>query len=208
MTAESPLDFTLKMLNNKIAGQQHRRTAQERTVNNFYRKDLAFSLCGLNCGLCPMRLGGHCPGCGGGEGNQSCAIARCSLSHQQVEYCFLCEEFPCKRYEGAEEADSFITHRHQLKDIARAQAIGLAAYQKEQAWKAGILKKLLEHYNDGRKKTFYCLAVNLLPGEVLGDAVRKLEEAEASGSLTADQAAGFFDSAARDLGLLLKLRKK
>ncbi len=40
-------------------------------MKDFTRTDLSFSLCGLNCGLCPMRLGGHCPGCGGGADNTS-----------------------------------------------------------------------------------------------------------------------------------------
>ena len=48
-------------------------------MKDFVRSDLLFALCGLNCGLCPMHLSGHCPGCGGGEGNQSCKIAGCSL---------------------------------------------------------------------------------------------------------------------------------
>lgn len=88
-------------------------------IKDFNRTDLFFSLCGLNCRLCPMRLGGHCPGCGGGDGSQSCAIAKCSLQHDKVEYCFLCPEYPCRRYGGIEEYDSFITHQRQLKDIEK-----------------------------------------------------------------------------------------
>ena len=49
------------------------------SVKGFTRAETRFSLCGLNCALCSMHLGGYCPGCGGGAGNQSCAIARCSL---------------------------------------------------------------------------------------------------------------------------------
>ena len=48
-------------------------------MKNFKRDNLLFSLCGLNCGLCPMKIDGYCPGCGGGAGNQSCKIARCSM---------------------------------------------------------------------------------------------------------------------------------
>lgn len=47
-------------------------------MKGFSRKEPMFSLCGLNCALCAMHVGGYCPGCGGGEGNQSCAFARCS----------------------------------------------------------------------------------------------------------------------------------
>lgn len=76
-------------------------------MNGFERDNSLLSLCGLNCGLCPMRLGGHCGGCG--NGNQSCRIARCSLEHGGVEYCCKCVGYPCEKYERIDEYDSFIT---------------------------------------------------------------------------------------------------
>lgn len=84
-------------------------------MKGFERTALLFSLCGLNCGLCPMHLGGYCPGCGGGEGNQSCKIARCSLDHGEPEYCSQCRDFPCEKYENIDLFDSFITHRIRKK---------------------------------------------------------------------------------------------
>ncbi len=84
-------------------------------LKDFTRSDLLFSLCGLNCGLCPMHLDGHCPGCGGGEGNQSCKIARCSLQHGKPEYCGQCQDFPCEKYENIDVFDSFVTHQNQKK---------------------------------------------------------------------------------------------
>ena len=48
-------------------------------MKGFTRMETRFSLCGLNCDLCSMHLGGYCPGCGGGAGNQSCTMAKCSL---------------------------------------------------------------------------------------------------------------------------------
>ncbi|NLT39093.1 MAG: DUF3795 domain-containing protein [Clostridiales bacterium] len=178
-------------------------------MKGFMRKNLLFSLCGLNCGLCTMRLGGHCPGCGGGPGNQSCAIAKCSLQHGCVEYCFLCSEFPCPKYDGAEEYDSFVTHQRQLKDIKRAQEIGIEAYSDEQTEKANILHTLLSDYNDGRRKTFFCAAVNLIPLEQLRTI---MEQAAANGPHTlkekAEYVAALFRSYAEKNGLVLGLRRK
>ena len=37
-------------------------------MKGFNRENQSFSLCGLNCGLCPMHLNKYCPGCGGGSG--------------------------------------------------------------------------------------------------------------------------------------------
>ncbi len=63
-------------------------------MKGFARSNRYLSLCGLNCGLCPMFLGEHCGGCG--VDNQSCSIARCSLEHERIEYCFECSAYPCE----------------------------------------------------------------------------------------------------------------
>ena len=93
-------------------------------MKGFTRTELRFSLCGLNCALCSMHLGGYCPGCGGGAGNQSCAIARCSLEHGGVAFCWECPEYPCARYDGFDDADSFIPHRGRARDVEAFRALG------------------------------------------------------------------------------------
>ena len=84
----------------KAAQQRHPAPDQEGIMKGFTRTEPRFSLCGLNCALCSMHLDGYCPGCGGGAGNQSCGIARCSLEHGGVSFCWQCPEYPCPRYEG------------------------------------------------------------------------------------------------------------
>ena len=94
-------------------------------MKGFTRTETRFSLCGLNCALCSMQLGGYCPGCGGGAGNQSCGLARCSLEHGGIRFCWECPEYPCLRYEGFDEGDSFVPHRNRTQDIARVRELGL-----------------------------------------------------------------------------------
>ena len=89
-------------------------------MKGFARKETRFSLCGLNCDLCSMHLGGYCPGCGGGAGNQSCAKARCSLEHG-IQFCWECPEYPCPHYKDFDDGDSFVPHRNRQQDIAQAQ---------------------------------------------------------------------------------------
>ena len=179
-------------------------------MKDFEREDQLFSLCGLNCGLCTMHLGGYCPGCGGGTGNQSCAIARCSLEHGGVAYCYLCAEYPCARYEGIDEYDSFITHRNRRADMEKARRIGPEAYQKEQARKFEILQTLLETCNDGRRKTLFAAAVNLLELEELNAVLAQLSRGPADLPVKekAVQAAELLQMAASRRGIDLKLRKK
>ena len=144
-------------------------------MKGFDRPYPRFSLCGLKCGLCPLyQMAGGCPGCGGGAGNQSCAIARCSLAHGGVEYCWQCGEYPCERYAGFFDYDSFLPVREAPRDIRRCQEIGMAVYQAELDAKVALLEELLSGYNDGRKKTLYCTAVNRLDLTDIRAAVEEL----------------------------------
>ena len=181
-------------------------------MKNFKRDDLLFSLCGLNCGLCPMQLDHYCPGCGGGAGNQPCAIARCSGRHNGVEYCFQCEEYPCEKYNGIDEFDSFITHRNQLKDFEKAGHIGLDTYQAELSEKIDILKYLLLNYNDGRRKSFFCIAINLLELQDVKSAMKQIAAETKSADLTlkekAAHAVKLFQDMAAQQNIALKLNKK
>lgn len=171
-------------------------------MKDFYREDPWLSLCGLACCLCPMELGGYCPGCGGGAGNQPCAIARCSLKHGQVPYCGVCEAYPCPVSCQEDAYDSFITHRNRLQNLERART-DLAGLQKELAEKREILKELLADYNDGRCKTLFCLSVNLLPLEALRGIMEELARSSESGL-----AARLLREAAGARNIQLKLRKK
>lgn len=181
-------------------------------MKNFNRKCTLVSLCGLNCGLCPMNLGGYCPGCGGGEGNQSCEIARCSMLHGEIEFCYLCYEYPCEKYEKIHELDSFITHRNQLKDLEKIKNMGLEFYTHEIEEKIEILKYLLENCNDGRRKNFFCIAINLLELQdikyVLEQIVSETESQMLSQKEKAAIAVNLFQKMAMKRNIVLKLNKK
>ena len=129
-------------------------------MKGFTRENPYLSLCGLNCRLCPMQISGNCGGCG--FGNQGCPIDRCSRYRGGYEYCTQCPKYPCGKYAHVDDYDSFITHRNQKQDLEKMQRIGEDAYNAEQMEKRRILDRLLADYNDGRKKTLFCLAINLM----------------------------------------------
>ena len=181
-------------------------------MKGFTRAETRFSLCGLNCALCSMHLGGYCPGCGGGAGNQACTIARCSLEHGAIPFCWECLEYPCSRYDGFDDADSFVPHRARNRDIAQAREMGLEAYLTQLEEKRLILEKLLSSYNDGRRKTLFTTAVYLLPLEQLRSVLSVLasqpELADKPVKERALTAAELLQAAARQQGISLKLMKK
>lgn len=180
-------------------------------MKGFTRTETRFSLCGLGCALCSMHLGGYCPGCGGGAGNQSCAIAKCSLEHGDVQFCWECQEYPCPRYEGFDDGDSFVPHRNRQQDIAQARELGLEAHLARLEEKRAILDELLAHYNDGRRKTFFNTAVYLLPLEDLRSAMASLDRLELGEQAVKERAfaaVGLLQEADDRQGIRLKLNKK
>lgn len=176
-------------------------------MKGFVRENQLLSLCGLNCGLCHMFLGKYCGGCG--NGNQSCTIARCAMERRNVEYCFRCPEYPCQKCGQPDAYDSFITHQRRTADLEKARSIGIEAYNREQQEKIEILQELLEQYNDGRKKTLFCLAVNLLELPSLRQGMEAIRsqgqvlDAKARGTLASTVLHGI----AAEQGVELKLRK-
>lgn len=174
-----------------------------------------FSACGLNCGLCPRYYTNgpsRCPGCAG-EGftkvHPSCGVLSC-CQRKGLEYCFSCEEYPCKKYDGADAKDSFITHKNQFTDIEKVKQIGIKAYEDELNAKIEILEELLRNYDDGRRKGAYCLAVNLLDLHEIKTVMSRLAdevEPQAPVKTKAVTAMRLFQAMTDAKGIMLKLRK-
>ena len=180
-------------------------------MKNYRRENTWFSLCGLNCALCPMHnMENGCPGCGGGEGHQSCAKIRCAIERKIGEFCFECMEYPCEKYEGASETDSFMTYQNIFKDTEYAKTKGIDEYKSIIDRKKAVLDKLLENYNDGRRKSLFCTAVNLLDEESLYNAVLSIENQVKNDmplKEKAAEAARIIKETAAEKGISLKLRK-
>lgn len=151
-------------------------------VKEYTREYPLFSLCGLNCGLCPRyqsQGSSRCPGCGGRDfhlKHPSCAVIACSKKHGDVAYCYLCMEYPCDKYQNPADKDSFITYQNVQKDMQKAKEYGMEHYRAEMEEKISFLEFLIDHYNDGRRKNFYCIAVNLLDLADLNDIKEQIQK--------------------------------
>ena len=132
--------------------------------------------------------------------------------HGGVPFCWECPEYPCSRYDGFDDGDSFVPHRNRQQDIAQARERGLDTYLMQLEEKRNILEELLSHYNDGRRKTFFNTAVYLLPLEDLRSVMAALDSrpelAEQSVKERALAAVEFLQEAAERRGVSLKLNKK
>jgi hypothetical protein len=185
-------------------------------VQVYKREYPFFALCGLNCGLCPRyHTAGdsRCPGCGGPDfhlKHPSCAVITCNKKHENVEFCFQCSLYPCERYKQPSKVDSFITYRNVLTDFAAARD-NLPHYKRVLNDKVKMLDLLIDRYNDGKRKNFYCIAVNLLPLEDIKTIMNLIktdfDKRDLPGKDIIPSIIKLFTDCARMKGIELELRK-
>lgn len=185
-------------------------------MKEYKREYPIFSLCGLNCGLCPRyhtEGSSKCPGCGGVDfalSHPSCSVITCSKKHDNVAFCFECKSYPCAKYERPNDADSFISYKNVLEDQKLAKE-DLGTYLKNLERKQEILTDFISNYNDGKLKGFYCLAVNLLPLAALEEVIVLVKSKERSKNTSpkenAEEVKSLIMERAACLGIEIKLRK-
>lgn len=180
------------------------------------RIDPSFSLCGLNCALCPRfhtEGTSKCPGCGGvdfSSKHPTCAVVTCNRKNDHVEYCFQCSQYPCVKYLAEQNVDSFISYQNVEKNMAEAK-LDLPGYIETLNQKRLLLENLIANFNDGRSKGFYCLAVDLLPLAFVAEVVELVAAEGSSEHLTNQEMCKkitvLFKSKASEMQIELKLRK-
>ena len=106
--------------------------------------------------------------------------------------------------------DSFISTRNLHENLRNIQFKDLEACKAEMEEKAALLDDLLTHYNAGRQKAPFAMAVNLLPLEDLRAVWERLQSEAAALPLKerAKTAISLLRAAADIRGIDLKPRKK
>lgn len=181
--------------------------------------------CGLDCGMCPKYYtagSSRCPGCGGPEFHDkhpSCGYVTCCVKKKRLEACAQCDEFPCQRFDSwlkdGGEYDSFITHRNAKKNMDFIIEHGLDKFIANQKKRIALLKTMLSIFDDGRSRSFYCLATTLLPisdleeSLIRGEQEIKKDKINVNDNKTkAKLLKGILEEFAAQEGVELKLRKK
>lgn len=140
--------------------------------------------CGLDCGLCPRfytegssKYAGCC-GVDFEKKHPSCSFITCCVKKKNLEVCAECGDFPCPKFDKETgETDSFITHRRVISNQNLIKESGIAAFIEQQNKRMRLLKTTLECYDDGRCKSFYCLATALLSLKSLNESLIKADQA-------------------------------
>ena len=142
------------------------------------KKYYTLGCCGIDCALCPRYYTegkSKCPGCFGenfAEKHPPCSFVTCCVKNHDLEVCGECNDFPCEKYRNEKILkDSFVTHKKMMKNQESVQRNGIEKYIKEQNIRITILEKILSDYNDGKNKSYYCIATALLTIESLNQSL-------------------------------------
>ncbi|MFX0040641.1 MAG: DUF3795 domain-containing protein [Promethearchaeota archaeon] len=147
------------------------------TKESLIKKYPTIACCGLDCGLCPVHYTegpSRCPGCCGPDFHNkhpSCSIITCCVKNHKFETCAECNEFPCSKIDKWDKMDSFISHRVSLSNLRLIKEIGIEQFYTQQQRRIELLEEMLKHFNEGRSKSFFCLATALLEIEAIEKAL-------------------------------------
>jgi hypothetical protein len=142
-------------------------------------------ICGLSCRLCPMyhiKGESRCSGCKS-ESRKfvGCTFIKCAIKKKGIEFCWDCEEsLICvkwkKHKEFSRHRDSFVCYQKLEDNIRFIQEKGIDEFEKEQKARENLLRNMLSEFNDGRSKTFYCIATTVLEIEELDKAFEEAKK--------------------------------
>jgi len=142
------------------------------------KKHPTIGCCGIDCGLCPQYYtdgSSCCPGCGG-EGFEkkrpSCGMITCCVKKKGLEACGECDDYPCGKFDKFTGCgDSFVSHRKMMPNLEFIKENGFAAFLEQQEKRINFLETALRDHNEGRSKSFYCIAAALFSVEELSEAL-------------------------------------
>jgi len=177
--------------------------------------------CGLNCGLCPryhIEGTSRCPGCCGPDFWQKhpgCGFITCCVKQRNLEVCAQCADWQeCARLgkslDAAKSEGSFISYRPLADNIAFIQEKGIEEFVALELEKQKFLRYLIDNYDEGRSKSFYCISCQLVPLDNLREALEDVETKMTEASDIKEKAKlvrAVVSNLADSLQIDLKLRK-
>jgi hypothetical protein len=145
-------------------------------------------VCGLDCGLCPRyyTVGtSRCPGCAGPDFSNkhpSCSFITCCVKKKNLEVCAECSEFPCSKFKSEEEyqklkqSSSYPPYKKIISNLNFIKEYGIKKFIKQQKKRIKLLETMIENFDDGRSRSFYCKAAALLDLTILKNSLDKLTQ--------------------------------
>lgn len=175
-------------------------------------------VCGLSCRLCPRYHTGTKSKCDGCKSEAriaaGCPFITCAVKKKEIEFCWDCvDSTACgkraKHRESGKTHDSFKCYQKLESDISFIQSQGVVAFEKLQKTREQILAVMLNQFNEGRSKSYYCIAATILEIDELKKIIPKAKELSEGMSIQDKSKVmhSLINSVAKDKNYNLKLRK-
>lgn len=155
------------------------------------KKYPTIGVCGLDCGLCPRyytKGTSRCPGCCGPDffnKHPSCSFITCCVKKKNLEVCGQCSDFPCSKFKTDEEyqqlegSSSYPSNKVVLLNLNFIKEHGIKEFIDRQKKRIKLLERMIENFDDGRSRSFFCRAACLLEvtslESSLNKAIRKIK---------------------------------
>ncbi|HEY3273805.1 MAG TPA: hypothetical protein VGJ92_08590 [Methanocella sp.] len=179
---------------------------------------LAVGVCGLSCRLCPRFHTDGSSRCGGCKSpfrmGAGCPFITCAVKKKGIELCTDCVEGEtCERWKRHRElsktVDSFVCYQKLEDNIRSIKRHGIEAFEETQEKRCKLLEEMMAEFDDGRSKSFYCVAATLMEPEELEGAIA-FAGASSTGKALKEKAKVMhkvLEDIAREKGYHLALRK-
>jgi len=125
----------------------------------------------------------RCPGCCGPDFWQKhpgCAFITCCVKRKNLETCAQCVDWAgCEKVtrllDSAKYHDSFISYGSLAASFVFIQENGIEEFVRLEIEKQGFLRYLIDNYDEGRSRSFYCTSCQLIPLDRLRGALADAE---------------------------------
>ena len=175
-------------------------------------------VCGLSCRLCPRYHTGAQSRCWGCKTESrmavGCPFITCAVKKQRIEFCWGCEanetcEIWKKHRQFGKQHDTFKCYQKLEEDISFIQKNGIGDFEKIQRVREEILEEMLQGFNEGRSKSYYCIAATVLGVEELREALTRANKDSADLDIKGKSRVlhSILDQIAERRNYCLKLRK-
>jgi len=110
-----------------------------------------------------------------------CPFITCVIKKKGIEFCWQCtENETCEKWRKhrgfSKQVDSFICYQKLEDNITFIQKNGVYEFEKIQKKREDLLKEMLHEFNEGRSKSYYCIAATVLEIEELEEALTKAKK--------------------------------
>jgi hypothetical protein len=143
------------------------------------------AVCGLDCGLCPRFYtagSSRCPGCAGPgffDKHPTCSFITCCVKIKGLEVCSECSDFPCAKFKSAEEyeqgkeSSSYPSPKKILPNLYFIKEHGIKNFIVQQKKRIKLLETMIDKFDDGRSKSFFCRAAIFHDSTALAHSITK-----------------------------------